>query len=239
MKKGIILFLTISILILIESCASFNKNIPALSTENSSAIAIVIGVPIKATFLNYEFLIPEKILFIKLQDEDASLEKIKLIESNYSYELPWTKIDSVSSFVMNVEPGTYAAVGAIGQGKFTYIKYFVYFPKEMIKKTMIHVEPNTFKYMGKYIFNTASESNTQRTDEIQNFYYKNLLFPEHKDLYGKQYVSRYKSPQYLALSIKEAKNAPNDEIEFLEKQRKYFKDTDWEPKILKRLSKLK
>lgn len=231
-----IILLSVLLAILI-GCAK-TVNVQPVESASKSAIAIRIHVPIQISWNSRSYLSPKYIYFIKLNDEKDSIRKADLIPSNYI-------IMSIGryprAFLLNVEPGTYAVVGAIGvckgMGSAT-AEVFTYFPEDMIKKTIVRIEPNSFYYAGTFAFETGSEMYRTQPDETQNYYYRTMLLGNHKEVAGKQKISWIKSPQYIPLVLKKSENSKSDEIEFLKDHLDVFKGTGWDVKIQNRLNKI-
>jgi len=223
----------VSVLLLVSGGCAKTVNIPQAESASKSAIAISIHARIHLSYTQWGLFSPSSIYFIKLNDEKDSIRKADLIPSNYVIRSIGRR---PNVFLLNVEPGMYAAVGAVG--KASGVKIFAYFPEEMVKKTTIHVKPNSFYYVGTFTFETGSEMYSNQLDATQNFYYKGLLLGDHREVAGKQKISNIKNPQYIPLVLKESNSAKSDEIEFLKDHKEVFKSTGWDSKIQNRLNEL-
>jgi hypothetical protein len=177
-----------------------------------------------------------------MNDEKDSIKKEEVIPSNYMIKLLGRP---PKVFLLNVEPGVYAAVGAVGKTR--RARYFTYFPEDMIKKTIIRVEPNSFYYLGTFSFETGSDTSDRKPDETQKYYYSNTLLGNHREIAGKQFIrwddgllffNKYRDPQYIPLVMKESHNSKSDEIEFLKNNLGVFKGAGWDAKIQNRLNKI-
>ncbi len=211
--------------------------IPEPSSENRSGIAITVDQNIRTGLLNEGKSQIKKIFFIKLEDKNDSLKKNKTIASNYYY-VPFMagfQADAVDNFLLDIEPGYYAAVGAmVGM-------YYVYFPEEVIKASIIDVKPNRIVYMGEFKLQKISyNKNNNSPDRLQHYYYSNVLLGSHRyEVHGKVAMPWGYSSLFQAPKINKIIKSNEEEIDFLEGYLGFFKNSGWSESIQNRLSDLK
>jgi hypothetical protein len=230
---------------------------PKVQNEKKSAIAISVfmnnfSIGTGAKSLGEENVRFDYIFFIQLNNLDDSLLKRELFVSNYVYESLKAsfQFDAVDSFFLNVDPGIYAAVGAVGTGRNSQEKFIIYFPKDMIESTIRKVQPNTVTYMGKYILNKLASldifgfkrkqlkigSNETSNNDPQIFYSENYAFDFLKLEDGKTVISKYNHPVVVLSSLNKSLCSEHDEYIFLNNHLKTFAETNWVSKIKNRLS---
>lgn len=201
---------------------------------------------------------PEYIFFIKLNSIHDTFKKKELFVSNYYYQSIKSgfQMDTVDSFCMNVEPGIYAVVGAVGIGQTSGEQYIIFFPKNMIETTITVVQPDTITFMGEYVldrFTTISirmeqynqeqpamgtEGRTDQNDP-QMFYFNNHLFDLLMLNDKESVISKYRNLLPIMASMYESNHTDEAEIEFLNKHIKTFENSDWILKLKNRQSMLK
>jgi hypothetical protein len=178
----------------------------------------VLGVSIKTVTLKVFKNRQDTVYFVKLDDKDESLLGAKLIPSNY------TRGDF--AFLVNAEPGKYAAVASYFQQ--TDNTYNSFYDLNTIQNTVTVVGPGQIAYMGAITvdnhLNNIYNNIEQNGDKAQLHYY-NLL---KSIIYGTHYCG--------SLNIKE--QSSQLEKEFLIKTKGYFKDSDWLKLINERLELL-
>ena len=123
LRKLFMFYMGISILLCgIISCATTP---PDAKDEVCSAIAISVHLDSLSFQIETQRLSGvenvriDNVFFIMLDDMEDTILKRELLVSNYVHQpLDATfQIDAADSFCMNVEPGIYAAVGAVGTGR--------------------------------------------------------------------------------------------------------------------------
>ncbi len=241
-------------LVMISGCSTISNNkllskafdippIPKQSFENRSGIAITVDqdygrVTIVGNHIDFggKFKIKE-IFFIKLNDRNDSLKKDKTIASDYYYEpvMAGFQADAVDNFLLDVEPGFYAAVGAKAG------RYYLYFPEEIIKASVVEVKANRMVYMGEFKLEEISRKSADNSpDNFQYHYYSNLLLGGHRyDIPGKVVIPWGHSTLFHAPKENKIIKSEEVEIDFLESYRGHFKKSGWEAAIENRLSDLK
>ena len=227
--------------ITITSCAIFQAppappNIIAPASE-ISALVIAVDMPVQVWLNNWQGFQPEKVLFIKL-DDDRSLFQGELIESNY---LCMTGIAERYVLLLNAAPGIYAAVASIGKvgsgafGKGITTDVTAFFPETFIKESIAEAKAGQMVSMGRHVFNTAGSMNG--ADVTQLYYYNALTKGERIKGYWEGMVSKSRcvAPTYDASKSKMS----NSEILLLEKIREFFANTAWNSLIEKRIGYIK
>jgi hypothetical protein len=255
LKKMNCIAIFLAIFITIISCATAP---PKVQNGNSSAIAISVlmdslSFRIKSSRKSgQENVRFDYVFFVKLKSLDDSILKRDVIVSNYLHESikAASQFDAVDSFIMNVEPGIYAAVGAVGTGRTSGDKFMIYFPKDMVKATIRRVYPNTITYMGKFFLNKVTSFNLfgiikepfrmgasdNKNDDPQVFFSENYAF-DLLILDGEESViSKYENYMMVLSSLNESLGSMSIEKNFLKKHLKTFAGTKWISKINNRLS---
>ncbi len=197
---------------------------------NSSAIAITVD----QDFAGRTKLRVETVMIIKLKDKNDSLKQNEILSTNY-YRTPFMvgfQADAIDSFLLNVEPGVYAAIGAFTDG------IFMYFPKEVINASMVEVKPNNMVYMGEFKLQNISYEDAYFPDEFQQYYYSNQLFEKHKDYQGNMLISYSNIRLHHASKVKNVITSTNFEIIFLKSCLSTFNESGWKDMIETRLRDL-
>jgi hypothetical protein len=200
-------------------------------SEKSSAIAISIDQNMRFGFLSEGKLKVDRVYFIKLRDMGDTLKQDKVIASNYYY-IPFMagfQAAAYENFLLNVEPGFYAAVGASADG------IFVYLPKEVIEDSIVEVKPCELVFMGYFKLDKISYDKRTIPDDYQLYYFSNQLFYEAREYQGKMGVSHRNVPQFHAPKVKENKRNADIEASFLKNSITLFKNSGWEEAIENRL----
>lgn len=220
------------LLLLVSGCTG----IPVVAEKGKSSVAITIDVDVHAQITVLQSFKPEKVFYIKLDNKDDTLKKNQIIAYGYRNcpffnELFGTCNDT---FLLNADPGIYAAVGAYG--KSGTVMTTIFFPEDVIKSTIVTVGQDSLVYMGRYEFYTATLFRQMETpDDYQKHYYK-LALSNTGDLRNLIIPA---SPLYLAVKTKKIFNSTTDEKQFLNKYIKEFKDSGLENEIVNRLNELK
>jgi hypothetical protein len=133
---------------------------------------------------------PAKVYFVRLEGDADPLKQRSVIESNFEQD--------GQVYLLNAKPGRYAAVAALideqiyrppaarqvrfrrmdgvsgdsgGDGAPVHPNYLVYFPAELIKKTVVTVEPHALAYMGDHALDFDKELRAMaRADDAQRHY---------------------------------------------------------------------
>jgi len=221
--------------------------VPTSMNDDNSAIAISVGVDSRSGWKDVEMVKMEKLFFIRLNNESDNLKNVSLKKSNFYYEslMVGFQTDSIDSFLMNTEPGVYAAVGGIGVGMNSGARFYIYFSKEMIKKTIIEAKPGTIVYMGDFVLeNVAYSYQMHEPDELQTYYFTNLLFDDHKQFHNKvgliikDILTWYTDPQFHSPKLYSGSYSKETERKFLNSHLGTFKGTEWVNKIKNRISEI-
>jgi len=212
--KVIYKIISFSIIAFIAGCLS----IPKQDNNESSVIAIKVSGTIRLGILSWDEFRPIKVFFIRLDNTDKLISE-DIIESTIN-DTSWL-VGRDTTYLFNVEPGKYAAVAAYGTGYASTEKLYIMFSEQLIKSTIVDVEPGTFVYMGEFFAGNVS------CDEIQKYYYH-------------YFSSKNKSSNtnYFCGSLKKEFAGKNEKIKFLLTQSEKFKDTQWENNIKRTLQSL-
>lgn len=190
------------------------KNLRTPDKTDSAILAVSVKTLTLKIFKNRQ----DTVYFVKLDDKDESLLGAKLIPSNYTR--------GNYAYLVNAEPGRYAAVASFFQQ--TDNSYNSFYDLNTIQNTVTVVGPGQIAYMGditvdnhlKNIYNNIE----QNGDKAQLHYY-NLL---KSFIYGTHYCG----------SLNKTDRSRQLEKEFLIKTKDYLKDSDWLKMINERLQLL-
>lgn len=207
---------------------------PMLASQQSSGIGISIETCPPIGFFNQD---AGSVFFVKV-DKEHGLIQSHIYPSNYA--------NNGRIYLLNVEPGEYAAIASFRhQSAMTHssspipIKsgskfsismnadfeassnYSTYFPKELVEATKVQVCPGEFAFMGTYVVDQSL--GMDGSDEIQ-LYYANFLAPNA----AKGGMNQLFSGDYhYRGSIKESKYDDDARKEFLEYARADLKEGGW------------
>lgn len=202
--------------IIIAACVGCGvpKNLRVLDTKDSS----VIGVAIRTTTLSIFINKPEVIYFVKLDEKDENSLGNKIIPTNY--------VRGDFAYLINAKPGKYAAVASF----FTQTdnSYNTFYDANVIKNTLVDVGPNQVIYAGTLKIENHMKNlykNIEQNGDKAQLHYYNLL---KSFMYGTYYCG----------SLISAQRTKETELDFLQRTRVYFKDSDWIPLIDKSIEAL-
>ena len=220
----------ISLALIISGCAS----VPKATDDRSSAIAITVDVDVYSNpMAGTANLAPETVFFVRLPGD----LKGEILYSNFKTEswLSPLKSGGTDSFLMNIPPGTYAAVAVSGisSGNSPFSAggnaQSVFFPEDAFKASIVTVNPGAIVYMGRFNLNRVAFWNGMKeADKCQTFYFNAL---------NDNGYTRFLSQPY-ATTTKKIENSSKDEKAFLEGHIGTFKNTDWEARIKTRLKEI-
>ena len=239
--KKISLLRVIQMVILLCLFLGCAGKIPHRTLDNTSVLSITVGISGRASLLNYEKINSERIFFIRIDNEYDSLQKQKVIISNYKIEpfMVGFQMDNIDSFCFDLEPGTYAAVAAEGIGANSNAQYYIYFSKEMIKKTIVTLKENSIIYIGEFDFEDVSYNNQMKgADEVQLYYFNSGLIDGISGSNKPKRITWTLSPQHHSPSLKKSTHGKDEEIKFLNSIKSSFKNTEWHDNIINRLKTL-
>ena len=191
--------------------------------------------------MNKERIKTTEVYFIRLDNENDSLKKKKIYTSNYNKEpfMAGFQMDNIDTFCFDLKPGIYAAVAAKGSGTNTKIKYYIYFPEDMIKKTIVNLKENSIRYIGEFDFEDVSYTSQMKDpDYIQLYYFMNGIIDGVPGKNKPQKITWYRNPQYHSPTLVKIFNSKDDEIKFLKGISSSFKNTEWNDNIRGRLNEL-
>jgi hypothetical protein len=217
-------------MIVLSACAEFQP-VPKSFDQQSS----VIGISLEArgpAIINTIKL--DKVYFIRLDEKDLPYNKKEVLQSNYS--------SGESFYLLNAPPGRYAVVaalsyvesGATSNGLPKSTTYRVFFPKNLIDKSIVTVTPGSFNFMGA--FSVGTSLGLDHADEAQ-LHYSNLLQPNGAVSIGNNLFSSMlvgsMSVTYTA-KLKNFNLNKDTEKAFLGKTEKHLKDAGWANLIAQR-----
>lgn len=213
---------------------------PAPLDDESSVLAINVGVGFHSNLTTFDCFRPEIVYFIKL-DADNNIMSDDLIESTMNVEAWWGDnfIGRNTTYLFNLKPGKYAAVAAYGYGYISNGNVIYLFSEEMIRSSIVEVKTGSFVYMGAFLSEQGSLFKRFDTaDNIQKFYFNKLssIYKEHGGLLsGHLFSEEY---FYIATPLKEKFVSKEYKQKFLESQLKDFRGTEWEYLIKKEINAL-
>lgn len=210
--QGFLLLLTI---IGLTACATPAKP-PEMLGAQPAGIGISVGID--SALQNQK---PNATYFVRLSDRNNVLSSYPaVIRSNY--------VNGYSVYLLNAEPGIYAAVAAsysqflappapvasgfnltVSSGTIGRVAYF---PENLIRKTVVEVKPGTISYMGTYEVDMAAMAGFRSADKAQEHYRSQMQ---------SGLISTFQSAE------KKAARDLASEKEFFQKAREDFSDSDW------------
>lgn len=137
------------------------------------------------------------------------------------------------TFLLNTDPGIYAAVGAYGTAG--TVKTMVFFTEEVIKSTVVEVMPDSIGYMGGYDFYPATffkKITDDSPDEYQKHYYRLAInnFGDPREMLD--------PPLSFELMKKEITKSPEAEKAFLNTYANTFSDNGYNIRFKNRIDEL-
>ena len=154
---------------------------PPPLTDHSSVVAVRVAISEAFGLVETD---SEQVYFVRM-DESGKFSEDQVIPSNYA--------TGGYVFLMNAEPGTYAAVAAskevssplnsgaptqpglsVGVQLFLVTDALTYLPDAVVSHTIVRVDPGTTAFMGDFVLDQSS--GLEGADEIQRHYF-NLLQP--------------------------------------------------------------
>ncbi len=214
--------------LLLAACTT--GKMPVAAAPSTSALAISIEADSRTSLLNVESIQFDRVYFVRLADKKDELTKDSVLSSNFRYE-PWLsgfQFGSLDYFLLGVDPGIYAAVGAMGVGTNTKVRIFSYFPEEMIRDSIVEVGPGEMAYMGRF---TLSRTRSDPADPAQVFYYSKGIFAGENRFHNRVSITNIQSPQFQAPALKSHKKSRNAEVDFLKAHLSIFEGSDWADRI--------
>jgi hypothetical protein len=198
------------------------KNLRMMESDMSAAIGISVTVKL------YNAL-PKKqttVYFVKLDEKDKNNLGVKIIPCNY---YRGNMAGGYYAYLVNAEPGTYAAVcstkydkltatdNPAGSSKSDEYGYITFFESDIINKTRTEVGPAQIAFMGSYTIESRLKSvyrNIEKNGDMAQQHYFQLLKPFMEGTY------------YLGSLVKADKSGKSMR-EFLVKTKGYFRNSEW------------
>jgi hypothetical protein len=194
---------------LLTGCAT--QPIPTMSHAQSSGLAIDLTLIGPGFSLKYK---PAQVYFVKIDNQDGLLQQ-RFVRSNF--------INDGRAYLLNAQPGTYAAVGAFYD--ISYRRYTTYFAKEFVEQSKVTVPENDFVFMGSYLVKESSEFDG--ADEIQA-HYKNVISPGEST--GGFAMALGRPVHYLG-TLRERKNDEQTRNEFVRNAKEDLAGNEWAARI--------
>ena len=207
-------------------CAVFGCDLPSNLKYMESPSHSIIGISLSINLYN---ALPKKqssVYFVKLDDKDENNLGKKIIRCNFYKGI---MAEGYYAFLVNAEPGTYAAVCSTKYDRLTFgdnraeaskyeeFGYITFFDSEMIKKTVTEVGPGQIAFMGSYTIDSQLKSP-----------YMNI--EKNGDRAQKHYYSQLKSIMegtYYCGSMVKGDRSGKLTREFLVKAKNYLKNSEW------------
>jgi len=189
-----LLIVFLSLFIVRAHCGNMYKR----SSSQSSAISINVKFPYFSQTRDLN-----EIYFVKLDNTNQNLyTQNKYIRSSYIIEDRQSTGRSSNVFLLNAEPGRYAAIGGSwsdpdrrkNNSNEMYPLNVYFFPKRMISLTVVNLGPNQFKHMGDYIIDSRGNPELKDLFKIKNadsaqLHYCRLIKPDSADPSAKSCAS--------------------------------------------------
>ena len=227
----------------LAGCAGLSAKMPEATSTSNSAVAITVDINSITTILNVEKVNPRTVLFVELDSMDDSPKKSSYFGSNYVTEsfLVGMQMGNTDVFLLDIEPGIYAAVGMVGVGANTGSKFYIYFPSELILSSITEVGPDTMGYMGEYRLKRVSGMRQMdNSDEFQTYFNTIQIFDTSNQIIERapRFAQQYMGSHFHSPKLHESKTGKETEIKFLRSKIGKFKNTAWENKIRNSLSNI-
>ena len=241
------LFAVISASVALMSCAG---SIPAPAPFDAESGGLAMSLSMRRYFigLNQGASLPTAVLFVRLEEGETVDDLTRDREV-----IPSTLIEKDIVYLLNVRPGTYAAVAAfygfqetlsiplvhvgLGSGLFAeagltaygvHTAYRNYFSRELIAETQTRVDPGTFAFMGTY---TTDQSAFDDADDLQAHFQRVLegqIYTENSEdaVANREKINR--------LSLRLVRRDRDAKVLICRRAQRHFKNSAWEP-MIKRL----
>ena len=245
--KIITIIINVALIIFIVGCTSIPQK---QNNSESSVIAIDIGGTADEERVAWGMIESVKVFFVRLDNDDKLISN-DIIEWSGGEDKP-RPFGERTIYLFNVKPGRYAAVAVYGS-IFTaaaahetgsigtvYTKYgtkgnFIIFSEQLIKSTIVNVEPGTFVFMGGFLIDSISYNETSdECDDIQKYYYNYFSAIDNSNPFS--FLFRKKI--YLSGSLKKEFTSTENKIAFLLHSLEKFKGTPWRKNIERTILKL-
>jgi len=155
--------------------------------------------------------LPDAAYFAKVGDRADVLSSDRVVQSNYA--------SGNNLYLLNAEPGLYAAVAASYTDQLSAYSSFtrvLYFPEDLIKKTIVEVKPGGVAYMGTYEVKIPMLAGFGSADRAQSHYRSQM---------------ETGSAQPLPATERSSARTPASEEEFFRKAKEDLAGSDWSTKI--------
>ena len=179
------------------------KNLRTQDKTDSSVLGVSIQTVTLKIFKNRQ----DTVYFVKLDEKDGTLLVSRVIPCNYTR--------GNYAYLINAEPGRYAAVASFFQQSDN--TYNSFFDMNTIQNTVTVVGPGQIVYMGDFsVANSLKNiyNNIEKNGDKAQLHYYNLL---KSFIYGTHYCG----------SLIKADRERQSEKNFLFQTKDYFKDSDW------------
>jgi len=221
-------------------CAGTLPPPPAPIDDQSAGLGLSLKMrqgPLKLTSAT-----PDIVLFAPLAEGETVADVV-----GKQTLIPSTFADGEQIYLLNLEPGTYAAVAAVygveqepteitfastnigsnvsvsfGAEYFGEETYRNYFSEDLVARTMTTIEPGTFVYMGRYITN---QSTTLGNCDPTQDYVMHFVEGDQADRGG--FVKFMSGDFSRRLDLHEFDGGAKQQGEFRKKADKYFAGTAW------------
>jgi hypothetical protein len=231
--------------VLSTGCASISVEEPK---PLKSLVALNTTVFLKADMLNWfpGTIRPVHAYFVKLEDGADLFAQKKIIQSNLTV--------GEDMYLINAEPGTYAAVGMEAvqerekkedEKKHPYdnetMKFYkqVFFPKKMIELTKVTVGPDSAAFMGMYMVSEPKFTERGRIlDNAQKHFYKVVAPQVYKAPGYKVLEDMGKDYRVFGAVLSVVRNNTDYEKKFLKRAMRTLKKSRWVPVLQKKLDSL-
>ncbi|OHD67730.1 MAG: hypothetical protein A2W19_16570 [Spirochaetes bacterium RBG_16_49_21] len=186
----------------------------------------IIGISVSVKLYN---ALPKKqtsVYFVKLDEKGENNLGTKIIPCNY---YRGNMVGGYYAFLVNAEPGRYAAVCSTKYDRYTAsghpdttskvdeVGFITFFDADMIKKTVVDVGPGEIAFMGSYAVESRLRSvykNIEKNGDGAQQHYYNLL---KSSMDGTYYCG----------AVQKADRSDKSTREFLVKSKSYFRNSDW------------
>ena len=220
--------------------------VPKRLFKGSSSIGVNLNVK---TFFGYFGENPSRLYFVKIGKRKTIYSARRLLKSNFK--------SGKYYYLFNLVPGKYAIVAAVtdksttspgsgGKKSYSSSKTIYFFPKHMIKKSIITVRKNQIRYMGTFVIKPTKSSffRFSHADRAQKHYCR-LIAPDYvkrsvASSVGKVLSSIVFSHDETVSSVKLVSHKRTIDLEkkCLLKLQEYLNSEGWNILVKKRLNKI-
>ncbi len=201
-------------------------DVPANLRVAESSTSSIVGISLSVKLYNGILKEQSTVYFVKLDDKDKNNLGTKIIPCNY---YRGTMLGGYYAYLVNAEPGTYAAIGSakfetykpgynpMGVTKEDEHGYISFFDSDIVRQSKIDVGPGQIAFMGSFAVDAQIKSvyrNIEKNgDLVQQHYYMQL--------------KPFLEGTYYCGAMKKTERSNKTMREYLTKSKDYFRGSEW------------